>query len=872
MNKATTVEHMVRLSEYQAPDFAIDSVNLTFDLGEGHTVVTSRMEMQKCSSLAASLALHGGNLELISITLDGKKLVPKDYELSPHSLTILQVPQKFVLEITTKIFPEKNIALEGLYKSSGNFCTQCEAQGFRHITFYLDRPDVMSIFTTRIIANKEKYPVLLSNGNLVESGEMANGTHFAVWHDPFKKPSYLFALVAGKLAEVEDFFVTKSGRKVALKFYVEYGNENSCQHAVDSLKRAMKWDEDTFGLEYDLDVYMVVAVSDFNMGAMENKGLNIFNTKYVLADADVATDGDLKGIEGVIGHEYFHNWTGNRVTCRDWFQLSLKEGLTVFRDQEFSADMNSRAVKRIEDVRILRAAQFIEDKGPFAHPVRPEAYQKIDNFYTSTVYNKGAEVIRMMHTLLGAARFRSGMDLYFARHDGQAVTCDDFAKAMEDANKVDFTLFKRWYSQAGTPVLDIDGFFDKESQTFSLAIRQSCPLTPGQETKEPFHIPLRVALIGKDGLELEETARVLEVKHENEMFIFGGIEEKPVPSLLRGFSAPITLNYNYSDEELLHLLMYDSDSFNRWEAGQRVATNIMLRMVAAILAGKDYRIPKKFIDSLSQVLKDDQTDPELVALTLILPSESFIGDKMDVVEVDAIYLARRQLKTTLAKKLKGDFERIYHANALAEVNSGDGGAKFRALKNVCLGYLSVLGTPEYRSLCAQQFNTESNMTNRIAALSCLVEFEGVVVDDALAQYFTEFSENALAMDKWFSVQALSSRGDTLEKVKALESNPKFSLSNPNKVRALIGAFCAGNIVNFHAESGEGYAFLAEHVIKIDSFNPQIAARMVSPLCDWRRYNSHRQKLMTAALKKIQGTAGLSANTAEIVGKSLRQGY
>ena len=872
----------VYLKDYRAPDYGIESVELRFDLGEETTRVHARLHVTSQYDRATGvrpLVLDGHDVVLKSVTLDGRPLRTEEYTLNPASLIIPQLPARCTLEIETEIRPQDNTTLMGLYKSSGNFCTQCEAQGFRRMTYFLDRPDVMARYTTTIVADRTQYPVLLSNGNRVAQGTMDGQRHFATWQDPFPKPSYLFALVAGDLARIEDEFVTRSGRKVLLHMFVQQHNAHKCQHAMASLKKAMHWDEVVYGCEYDLDVYMVVAVDDFNMGAMENKGLNVFNSKYVLAQPETATDMDYQGIEGVIGHEYFHNWSGNRVTCRDWFQLSLKEGFTVFRDQEFSADMGSRGVKRIQDVNALRSHQFREDAGPMAHPVRPPSYVEINNFYTMTVYNKGAEVVRMLHGLLGASGFRKGTDLYFSRHDGQAVTTDDFVAALEDANATDFSQFRRWYSQAGTPVLHIQRAYSAAERTYTLRVRQSCPATPGQEHKQPFHIPLAVGLLDAEGQDLPlrlsgETAsvsgtRVLPIRNEDETFVFIDVPHAPVPSLLRGFSAPVKIEIDLTDAERCFLMGHDSDAFNRWEAGQQLAIKIILRLIDAERAGRPWVLDAAFIAAMEKTLHSNTLDQAMIAQVLSLPSESYVAEFMPVIDPQAIHTALRFMRRSLAQALGAAMLKIYEANAHAGPYSTDAHAMGqRSLKNVCLGYLMELEDPQFTQRCVRQFHDAGNMTDQMAALHALVNTDGAERTAALAAFYEQWRDDALVMDKWLAIQATSRLPTTLAAVKALTSHPVFNIKNPNKVRALIGSFCHANPARFHAASGEGYRFIGDFIRTLDPINPQVAARLVAAFSLWRRYDPPRQALMREQLQRILAIPELSRDVYEIVSKSL----
>ncbi len=863
---------------YTIYDYIIEQFELTFQLFDQKTVVTAKGKYLRNPKSNARknvpLVLFGEKLELLAVSVNGIQLSENTYQVDDKTLRLTKLPQEFTLEIITTIYPDKNTSLEGLYRSSGNYCTQCEPEGFRKITYYPDRPDILTKFTTRIEADRLACPVMLSNGNMIENGELDGNRHFAVWEDPFPKPSYLFALVAGKLVSIEDEFVTQSGRIIALKIFVEERNRDKCGHAMVSLKKAMRWDEDIYGLEYDLDIFMIVAVDDFNMGAMENKGLNIFNSKFVLSTPETATDQDYLGIEGVIGHEYFHNWTGNRVTCRDWFQLSLKEGLTVFRDQEFSSDMNSRSVKRIENVRILRNFQFKEDAGPMAHPVRPDSYQEINNFYTTTIYNKGAEVIRMMRTLLGPKLFRKGIDLYFSRHDGQAVTCDDFAAAMSDASGVDLEQFKNWYSQSGTPVLHVQGEWQEDNEEYRLLIRQSCPATPGQTTKEPFHMPVSVGLLGVNGNDLLDTPdgdAVLQLCEKEQLFTFQNIKEKPVVSFLRDFSAPVRVESFQSRKELSLLIRTDSNLFNRWDAANRLAGETILEIAKQFQDNRQPSIEELFLDAVSESIKGKIEDPALLALSLQLPSETTLAQEMDIIDPDALHDARQVLKRELALRNKEQFLTLFHDNLdIGTYSITPEAIGRRSLKNVSLGYLMALDPLpiEIQDLCYKQYQQAINMTDTMAALSNLVNLNNEIKNDAFADFYKKWVGDPLVLDKWFSLQALSFLENTLDNVIHLTANPSFSMSNPNKVRALIGVFCSNNHVRFHDKSGAGYRFLAEKIQELNSINPQIAARLVSPLVSWRRYDHERQKLMHQELVGILGVQDLSSNVHEIVSKSV----
>jgi aminopeptidase N len=860
--------------DYTAPAFLIDRVDLTFELEESQTRVQSRLVLKRNPEAAAGLplSLFGEELLLESIKLDGALLKADAYSVSPTGLVIAAMPDEAILEIVTIINPLSNTSLNGLYVSSGNFVSQCEAEGFRKITYYLDRPDVMAKFTTTIIADKTRYPIMLSNGNRVDSGQLDKNRHWVKWVDPFKKPAYLFALVAGKFVMLADQHTTPSGRRVALEIFVEPGNLDKCHHAMAAIKKAMRWDEERFGLEYDLDTYMIVATSDFNMGAMENKGLNIFNTKYVLAKPETATDVDFDGIDAVVAHEYFHNWTGNRVTCRDWFQLSLKEGLTVYRDQEFSSDIGSRSVERINNVKVLREMQFAEDAGPQAHSVRPEAYSEINNFYTMTIYEKGSEVVRMYATLLGCEGFRKGMDLYFKRHDGQAVTCDDFRAAMADANGVDFTQFEEWYKQAGTPMLTISSHYDAATQTYSLNVKQSCPATPGQAEKRPFHIPLAVGLLDKQGKDLplqltgetaaQGTTRVLALTQAEQSFSFINVTAAPTPSLLRDFSAPVKISYAYTDEELVFLMANDSDAFNRWEAANTFAKNLLL----ALYVGNEEQplAPASFINALRKVLSE-KLDPSLIALMLELPRENYLLEQLDEVNPARLHLVHHSIKAQIARELRAEliatYNKLNDGSAYKYENAGK-----RSLKNICLDYLAELDDPLVTELLSKQYRLSDNMTDRLAALKALVNRDGG--EAQLADFAVQWHDDALVMDKWFALQSTSRRPGALSRVQALMDHPAFSIKNPNKVRSLVMSFCLQNAVHFHAADGYGYAFAADRIIELDKINPQVAARLASSFNRWKKMEPQRKQMMQAELQRIAQQNELSSDLAEIVNKAL----
>ncbi|AZC30786.1 Membrane alanine aminopeptidase N [Pseudomonas chlororaphis subsp. piscium] len=877
---------MIYLKDYQAPEYLIDETHLTFELFEDHSLVHAQLVMRRNPVHGGGLpplVLDGQQLELLSVSLGDRELTAADYQLNANHLTLQPTSESFTVDTSVKIHPESNTALEGLYKSSGMFCTQCEAEGFRKITYYLDRPDVMSKFTTTVVAEQHSYPVLLSNGNPIASGPGEDGRHWATWEDPFMKPAYLFALVAGDLWCVEDSFTTMNQREVALRIYVEPENIDKCQHAMTSLKKSMRWDEQTYGREYDLDIFMIVAVNDFNMGAMENKGLNIFNSSAVLARAETATDAAHQRVEAIVAHEYFHNWSGNRVTCRDWFQLSLKEGFTVFRDAGFSSDMNSRTVKRIQDVAYLRTHQFAEDAGPMAHAVRPESFIEISNFYTLTVYEKGSEVVGMIRTLVGAEGFRKGSDLYFQRHDGQAVTCDDFVKAMEDANGIDLAQFKRWYSQAGTPRLAVSEAYDAKAKTYSLTFRQSCPQTPDKVEKLPFVIPVELGLLDAKGAAIalrlagetaaQGTSRVISVTEAEQTFTFVDIAEQPLPSLLRGFSAPVKLSFPYNRDQLMFLMQHDSDGFNRWDAGQQLAVQVLQDLIAQHQQGQALVLDQRLVTALATLLADDSLDQAMVAEMLSLPGEAYLTEISEVADVEAIHAAREFARQQLADSLFDALWKRYQANR--EVSRTTGyvaeSAHFarRALQNIALSYLMLTEKPQVLAAAIEQFDAADNMTERLTALAVLVNspFEAEKAK-ALAVFAEHFKDNALVMDQWFSVQAGSTLPGGLERVKALMQHKAFNIKNPNKVRALIGAFAGQNLINFHAADGSGYRFLADLVIQLNGFNPQIASRQLAPLTRWRKYDSARQALMKGELERIRASGELSSDVFEVVSKSL----
>ncbi|HEX3861159.1 MAG TPA: aminopeptidase N [Stellaceae bacterium] len=874
-----------RLADYQPPAFLVDTVDLVFDLDPGDTRVSSRLSLRRnpeAVDTTAPLHLDGDELDLVAIALDGRPLAAGEYRREADGTLVLpDMPGQFRLDIETRIAPERNTALHGLYISGGNFCTQCEPEGFRRITYFPDRPDVMARYSVTLRADKARFPVLLSNGNPAEHGELTDGRHWATWIDPHPKPSYLFALVAGDLVAVKDRFTTRSGRNVALAIWVRRGDEDKCAHAMESLKKAMRWDEDVFGLEYDLDVFNIVAVSDFNMGAMENKGLNVFNTRYVLAKPDTATDTDYQGIESVIAHEYFHNWTGNRVTCRDWFQLSLKEGLTVFRDQLFSADQGSPAVCRIGNIRSLRAAQFPEDAGPLAHPVQPQSYLRIDNFYTPTVYNKGAEIIRMMHTLLGAEGFRRGMDRYVRHNDNHAATIGDFVAAMQEGGGVDLSEFSRWYAQAGTPEITVEDRYDPATRRYELSVAQRVPPTPGQPDKQPMPIPLAIGLLGPNGDEMPTQldgdavsrtgTRVLVPDTERAVFRFVDVAAPPVPSLLRNFSAPVKLQ-GVPLDRLKFLAIHDTDPVARWDAGQQAAIRILLDRVESCRNGHAMPpLDADLIAAMRQTLADADRDPAFAAEALTLPSEATLADAMAVVAVEAIHDVREDSRAVLGRALSTALADTYRRLSDPGPYRADGPSiARRALRNVSLAYLAAADRAAGAQLAKAQFDAGDNMTDVLAALTVLIDIDCLERAAALDAFYQRWSDDLLVIDKWFALQARSSLPGTLAAVRALTEHPAFTRSNPNRVRAVVGTFSQGNPLHFHAASGDGYAFLADEVLALDQTNPTTAARLVQPLGQWRRHEAGRQTQMRNQLDRILAASGLSPNTFEMVAKSLEQ--
>jgi len=858
---APTPPKTIYLKDYKPYPFTITALDLNFDIRDGHTIVTARADYVRNSG-SKEVFLNGEDLELLSVKIDGAEVT--DYNQTEVALRVpCPAADEFTLEIVTKIIPEENTRLEGLYQSGGNYCTQCEAEGFRRITYFPDRPDVMTTYTVRVEAD-QAYPVLLSNGNKTDEGALDNGRHFTVWHDPHPKPCYLFALVAGDLFEVHDTFKTASGRDVDLYIYVRHGDENQCDHAMESLKKSMTWDEEVYGLEYDLDIFNIVAVSDFNMGAMENKSLNIFNTALVLAQQETATDHDFIRVESVIAHEYFHNWSGNRVTCRDWFQLSLKEGLTVFRDQEFSADMHSAAVQRIDDVAHLRRHQFPEDAGPMAHPIRPESYIEINNFYTMTVYEKGAEIIRMLRTILGDENYRKGTDLYFSRHDGDAATCEDFVKSLEDASGADLTQFRLWYSQAGTPEVVFKGVYDADKNTYSVTLSQSTPDTPHQSDKRPMVMPVIVGLIDESGADIaEETLMLSEASQE---FVIENVDRTPTPSILRKFSAPVRLSHDLNDEQLAHLMVHDNDGFNRWEAGQ----TMMLRVLQGMIEGK--APSEAFLaqyGALIDIALDENADKALSARALTLPDIEAISQTQEIVDPDVIFKAREGLLAAIKRTHKAALSKLYKANAPSgEFSVSAEAMGRRALRNVVMGLLSATHGTGCAKLAKAHYDDADNMTDRVAALASLAVNKNPQGAEAFDDFYARFKDYPLVMDKYFALQASAAHPDIINKVKKLREHADFNVKNPNRARSLYGAFGMNNPVAFHAKDGSGYAFLRDGIIELNDINPQIAARLLTPLRAWKRYTPDRQDMMKAALRAILDTDNIAPNVFEIASKSL----
>jgi len=857
----------IYLKDYKAPEFVISSVKLDANLGKESTLINATLLIKRNGDHSSMLVLNGEKMTLLGLKINGVELSDQEYKVTDEQLIISKVPNEFVLEINTELKPHLNTELSGLYQSSGNFCTQCEAEGFRRITYFLDRPDVLSTYEVTITANKKDCPVLLSNGNFVDSGDNGDETHWAKWHDPHPKPCYLFALVAGDLENISDRFTTQSGKEVALNIYTQAHNIDKCEHAMASLINSMKWDERVYGREYDLDIYNIVAVDDFNMGAMENKGLNVFNSKYVLANQQTATDADYEGIESVIGHEYFHNWSGNRVTCRDWFQLSLKEGFTVFRDQEFSADMGSRSVKRIRDVQILRAYQFKEDAGPMAHPVRPDSYQEINNFYTVTIYEKGAEVIRMMHAMVGSDGFRKATDLYFDRFDGQAVTTEDFVQCVEQANDLDLGQFRLWYTQSGTPNVHVSQTF--EDGNFVLAFKQSCPATPNQTDKEPFQIPISMALFDQNGEKQQE--KTLIIDQTEQRFEFEGFTQTPLVSILRNFSAPIKLEFEQSDDELAKLVKVDDNGFSRWEAMQRLSLNLLLPAINnGAFDNDDYQ---RLLDTLKSLINDhfsarESQDKAILSEMLSLPSAAYIAELISPIDPQKIIQMREALMERLAVDLEELFLELYKKNSDdGDFSLSSSAMAKRALKNTALKYLVASNKAENFELAMQQYNNANNMTDSLASFAAIVHSASQQRDHVINDFYQRWQPETLVLDKWFAIQAMTPNGDTLGRVKELMQTTEFSMNNPNKVRSLIGAF-TGNLVAFHQKDGSGYQFHADRVIELNAINPQVAARMVGVFNSWKAYAEPYSSLMEQQLERINSQNNLTKDVKEIVTKAL----
>ncbi|APC87451.1 aminopeptidase N [Vibrio parahaemolyticus] len=855
--------------DYQAPSHTITDIDLTFDLYDNDTIVTALSKVvQKGES--TTLELDGEGLELRSVKVNGEDWA--HHEVKEASLVLSDLPAEFELEIITKIDPEANTALEGLYKSGGAFCTQCEAEGFRRITYYLDRPDVLAKYTTKVIADKATYPYLLSNGNRIAQGEAENGRHWVQWQDPHPKPAYLFALVAGDFDVLRDKYTTMSGRNVDLEIFVDKGNLDRAGHAMTSLINSMKWDEERFGLEYDLDIYMIVAVDFFNMGAMENKGLNIFNSKFVLANDQTATDRDYLGIEAVIGHEYFHNWTGNRVTCRDWFQLSLKEGLTVFRDQEFSSDLGSRAVNRIDNVRIIRGPQFAEDASPMSHPIRPDKVIEMNNFYTLTVYEKGSEVIRMYHTLLGEEGFQKGMKLYFERHDGTAATCEDFVSAMEDATGVDLKQFRLWYSQSGTPTLRVNSEYNAEAKTYALTVEQFTEATQDQAEKQALHIPFDIELYDSKGQVIpliingESVHNVLDIKQDKQTFVFENVAEQPVPSLLREFSAPVKLEYDYSDAELIFLMKHATNDFARWDASQMLLAKYIRQNVTNVQTGSEVQLSEDLIDAFRGVLLDENLEPAFITQVFSLPSINEITGWYKQIDVDAVDTVLNSITVSLSAALEDELSATYHTLKQAEYTIDHAAIGKRALRNQCLQFLAH--TDKGNTLVKAQYEAANNMTDTIAAMSAANSAQLECREELMADYSDKWKHDGLVMDKWFTLQGTNPAEDALEKVKATMNHEAFSLKNPNRTRSLIGSFLAANPVRFHDKSGSGYQFAGEILRQLNDSNPQVASRMIDPLLKFRKYDEARQAMIRAELEKLKAMDNLAKDLFEKVTKAL----
>lgn len=863
----------IYLKDYAPPKFVIDSIHLIFEINENQTKVISKMNIHKNPAAAdknTPLVMDKGDFEIVSVIADGMILLKDEYIEDDDFFKLIKTPDSFELEITTILNPKENTSLEGLYLSGEVIVTQCESQGFRKITPFFDRPDVMAVYSCTIIADKTKYPVLLSNGNLIDSGALDGNLHFAVWEDPFKKPCYLFALVAGDLAHISDQFKTRSGRTVELKIYSEKENIDKCGHAMKSLKQAMEWDEKRFGLEYDLDLYQIVAINDFNAGAMENKGLNIFNSKFVLADPKTATDDDFMNIQGVIGHEYFHNWTGNRVTLKNWFQLSLKEGLTVFRDQEFSSDLNSRGVERVTNVRNLRGFQFPEDSGPMTHPVMPESYIKMDNFYTMTVYEKGSELVRMIHQLLGEKKFRKGLDLYFEKYDGMAVTIENFISVMEEAGEKDLKQYRLWYSQSGTPLVAVTKAYNSELSQLKIIFKQKTLPDRNQSEKKPLHIPVCFGIIDENGKDLiPDGENLIELRAETETFVFDHIPENSLPSYFRQFSAPVKIETDFTDEEFAFLMANDTDEINRWDCAQTLFIKEIKLIIKAIQAKEPLSVSMNLINAFQRALLDKRMDRAFISKTLTLPSEFEIKEQFDSVDVDAVNKARSFLEQEIAKQLKNNFLNMIDICSKADqLSISHKATADRSLKNLSLSYLGSIKAQETTDLIYNHFMSAKNMTDEIASFKILAEINPDMKQKAVERFYCKWKHDKLVLDKWFAVQAGSGLNDTLDRVKDLINHPDFSMKNPNKVRSLVNIFAIQNHVNFHRIDGTGYRFIADQIILLDQINHQTAARLVSCFNSWKKYDHQRQALMKSELERILNIKSLSKNVYEIVSRAL----
>ena len=874
---------IVRREDYRPPDFWIDTIELSIDLHDDGARVESTLAIRRRvneegSNKFVPLVLDAEELKLVEVRLNGENLPPERYKVTDRSLTIQDVPASFSVSTVCTIKPQENTALQGLYVSNGMFFTQCEPEEFRRITYFIDRPDVMASYRTTIEADKTRFPLLLSNGNLEKQEDLPKGRHRATWNDPYKKPSYLFAMVAGDFSCKEDSFVTCSGRQVALKLFTEPADAGKVDYAMTSLKEAMSWDERTYGREYDLDTFMIVAVRRFNPGAMENKGLNIFNSSFLIASPKTQTDFSFEQVESCVGHEYFHNWSGDRVTCRDWFQLSLKEGFTVFREYQFCEDMNSGAVKRINEVSFLKAVQFPEDAGPLAHPVRPDSYVEIDNFYSTTVYQKGAEVVRMLRTLFGPEGFRKGTDLYFERNDGCAVTCDDLVQAIADANGASLEQFMRWYDQAGTPRVAVERAYDAAAQTYTLTFKQSCPATPGQSDKKPFIIPMTMGLLGADGSDLPlrvagifdgtATEAVLSITEPTETFVFEDVAEEPVPSLLRGFSAPVIVELEYTDEELAFQAAHDGDTYNRWASGQLLAQRRLLELVAAAQSGSDLKLDTHWVGTLSAVLEDSEIEHALQSVLLGIPTEGLLAQQMKPADTDAIHTARDFARSSIAASLRERLQQTY--DALAETKPYEPSAEQvgkRSLRNACLGLLSTLEGDDIGAMLRKQFVSAKNMTDQLAALRSLVN-SGRSADSALESFYDQFRERPLVIDQWFSVQAANPTGDAVARVRKLIQHPDFDYGLPNRVHSVVSAFCGANQVQFHRADGGGYDFLADQVITVDAKNPALASKLAGLFSRWQMVGEARQALARAAMQRVLDAPTLSSHVRELLTTTL----